>query len=95
MRHFSRLWRTGSASTRGVGVASVSGLDRQAAGHRLNRGTHLRIGNPPPRAREVAAVEQSDLAGEPTGLRHTGSGNCYRAAVLFDKTERNSNDDKA
>ena len=28
-------------------------------------------------------------------LGHTGSGNCYRAAVPFDKTERNSNDDKA
>ena len=84
MRHFSRLWRTGSVSTCGVGVASVSELDRQAAGRRLNRGTHLRVGNPPPRAREVAigdrddprglesAVEQSDLAGEPTGLRAHG-----------------------
>ena len=28
-------------------------------------------------------------------LGHTGSGKCYRAAVRLDKTERNSNDDKA
>jgi hypothetical protein len=28
-------------------------------------------------------------------LGDTGSGNCYRAAVRFDKTERNSNDNKA
>ena len=28
-------------------------------------------------------------------LGHTGSGNYYTAAVRLDKTERNSNDDKA
>jgi hypothetical protein len=28
-------------------------------------------------------------------LGHTASGNCYQAAVRLDKTERNSNDDKA
>jgi hypothetical protein len=43
----------------------------------------------------ASAVEQSDLPENRPALGHTGSGKCYKAAVRLDKTERNSNDDKA